>query len=148
MLAYLYNWSYPCYAGNLERWRCPAPQHWLPVHWSGVSCECVPRLNLIGGKKYEYINSIYKSKSQPFHTQIQNKWLYTGDCAHALQECLKINKRDLKQAPCRSHKSLTSSELFKHQVELVFLFKELHQLQDVTLEKGKQTLWAFGLTDF
>lgn len=33
--------------------------------------------------------------------------------------------------------SLTSSELFKHQVEFVFLFKELHQLQDVTSEKKK-----------
>lgn len=61
VLAYLYNWSYPCYAGNLERWRCPAPQHWLPVHWSGVSCECVPRLNLIGGEKI-WIYQLYLQK--------------------------------------------------------------------------------------
>lgn len=34
--------------------------------------------------------------------------------------------------------SLTSSKLFKHQVELVFLFKELHQLQDVASEKKEK----------
>ncbi len=51
---------------------------------------------------------------------------------HALQECLK---RDLMHS-----NSLTSSELFKHQVEFVFLFKELHQLQDVASEKGKKAL--------
>lgn len=42
------------------------------------------------------------------------------------------------QASCRSRYSLTSSKLFKHQVEFVFLFKELHQFQDVTIEKIKQ----------
>ena len=36
---------------------------------------------------------------------------------------------------------LTSSKLFKHQVEFVFLFKELHQLKDITKkgEKGKKS---------
>lgn len=48
--AILYERSYPCYAGNPERWRCPARQHWLPAHWSVVSCECVPRSTLIGAK--------------------------------------------------------------------------------------------------
>lgn len=41
-------------------------------------------------------------------------------------------------ASCSSYNSLTSSKLFKHQVEFVFLFKELHQLQDVTSEKKKK----------
>lgn len=35
-------------------------------------------------------------------------------------------------------KALTSSKLFKHQVKFVFLFKELHQLQDVTADKEKR----------
>lgn len=33
--------------------------------------------------------------------------------------------------------ALTSSQLLKHQVELVFLLKELHQLQDVAVERAK-----------
>lgn len=90
-LANFSEWSYPCYAGNLERWQCPARPHWLPAHWSGVSCECVPRLTLMGGR----------STSAPFtrnhrmnafpHTDTNN-WLHTRGRAHALQECLKINK--------------------------------------------------------
>lgn len=42
---------------------------------------------------------------------------------------------------CCSCCSLTSPELLKHQVEFVFLFKELDQLQDVTTKriKKKQT---------
>ena len=37
--------------------------------------------------------------------------------------------------------ALTSSEFLKHQVEFVFLLKELHQLQDVTV---KSETWARG----
>lgn len=33
--------------------------------------------------------------------------------------------------------ALTSSKLLKHQVEFVFLLKELHQFQDVTVERVK-----------
>lgn len=33
--------------------------------------------------------------------------------------------------------ALTSSQLLKHQVEFVFLLKELHQFQDVTVEGVK-----------
>lgn len=68
------------------------------------------------------------------HTDTNN-WLQTRDCT-CITGILKINK-DLMQASCSSYNSPTSSKLLKHQVEFVFLFKELHQLQDVTTEKEK-----------
>lgn len=40
-----------------------------------------------------------------------------------------------KQQEPKIYNSPTSSELFKHQVEFVFLLEELHQLQDVPAEK-------------
>lgn len=43
-------------------------------------------------------------------------------------------------AYCNSYNSPTSSKLFKHQVEFVLLFKELHQFQDVPSEKKKKSL--------
>lgn len=72
----------------------------------------------------------------------------------------------MMQGSCSSYNSPTSSKLFKHQVEFVFLFKELHQLQDIASGKIKSTvshwqqsqyqhkisvisaLWARGLRGF
>lgn len=42
-----------------------------------------------------------------------------------------------------SYDSLTSPQLFKHQVELVFLFKELYQLQDVTVGRRPSHSYIF-----
>lgn len=43
---------------------------------------------------------------------------------------------------CDAAAALTSSELLKHQVEFVFLLKELHQFQDVAVEWVKSELGA------
>lgn len=56
----------------------------------------------------------------------------------AMHVSLVCSQRELMQASCSSYNSLTSSKLFKHQVEFVLLFKELHQLQDVASEKEKK----------
>lgn len=74
--------SYPCYARNLEHWQCPARPHWLPAHWSGVSCECAPRSTLKGRWGEEWVHQLHFQR-------ILNKPLATHQ---RLWTCIKINK--------------------------------------------------------
>lgn len=80
-------------------------------------------------------------KANAFHHTGTKHQLHSRGCKDALQGVLVNKQGNWIQTSCCwcSCCSLTSPELLKHQVEFVFLFKELDQLQDVTTKRIKKT---------
>lgn len=88
-----------------------------------------------------------EKRKKAFHNLGTKPRLHSRGCRDELQGVLVNKQGNLIQTSCCccSCYSLTSPELLKHQVEFVFLFKELNQLQDVTtkrIKKKKNTKWG------